>query len=57
MNPISFRLLVTACEKGNAKSTAEEWQAKLLDWKIPTVEEALTVPLYRSQQIAVATRK
>jgi tetratricopeptide (TPR) repeat protein len=57
MNPVSIRLLITADQKANVKAAAEEWRAKLLDWKIPTVEEALTVPLYRSQQSAVATRK
>jgi hypothetical protein len=29
---------------------------KLLDWKIPTVEEALTVPLFRTQQ-GIAAKK
>lgn len=57
MNPVSIRLLITAYQKANAKVPAEEWRAKLLDWKIPTVEEALTVSLYRSQQSAVATKK
>jgi tetratricopeptide (TPR) repeat protein len=57
MNPVSIRLLVTADQKANAKAPAEEWRAKLLDWKIPTVEEALTVPLYKTQQSAVAQKK
>jgi len=57
MNPVSIRLLVTADQKANAKAPAEEWHAKLLDWKIPTVEEALVVPLYKTQQSAIAQKK
>ena len=57
MNPVSIRLLITAEQKANAKAAAEEWRVKLLDWKIPTVEEALTVPLYRAQESAVAQKK
>ena len=57
MNPVSIRLLITADQKANAKASAEEWRVKLLDWKIPTFEEALTVPLYRTQQSAVAQKK
>lgn len=57
MNPVSIRLLVTADEKANAKAAAEEWRVKLLDWKIPTVEEAFVVPLYRAQQSALAQKK
>ena len=57
MNPVSIRLLVTADQKANAKAAAEEWRVKLLDWKIPTVEEALVVSLYRAQQTAVAQKK
>jgi len=57
MNPVSIRLLITADQKANAKVLAEEWRVKLLDWKIPTVEEALVVPAYKTQQAAVAARK
>ncbi|MBZ5491375.1 MAG: tetratricopeptide repeat protein [Acidobacteriia bacterium] len=57
MNPVSIRLLITADRKANAKAAAEEWRMKLLDWKIPTVEEALVVPAYRAQQEAVAAKK
>jgi len=57
MNPVSIRLLITAEQKANAKAAAEEWRVKLLDWKIPTVEEALTVPLYRAQESTVAQKK
>jgi tetratricopeptide (TPR) repeat protein len=57
MNPVSIRLLITADQKANAKAAAEEWRAKLLDWKIPTVEEALVVMPYRAQQTALAQKK
>jgi hypothetical protein len=57
MNPVSIRLLITAEQKASAKTAAEEWRAKLLDWKIPTVEEALVVTAYRAQQAAVAAKK
>jgi hypothetical protein len=57
MNPVSIRLLITADQKANAKAAAEEWRVKLLDWKIPTVEEALTVFPYRAQESAVAQKK
>jgi tetratricopeptide (TPR) repeat protein len=57
MNPVSIRLLITADQKANAKASAEEWRVKLLDWKIPTVEEALTVSLYRAQESAIAQKK
>lgn len=57
MNPVSIRLLITAEQKANAKAAAEEWRVKLLDWKIPTVEEALTVPLYRGHESAIAQKK
>ena len=57
MNPMSMKLLVTAYEKSHAKAPAEEWRKRLLDWKIPTVEEALTVPLYRAQESALAQKK
>lgn len=57
MNPVSIRLLIAADRKANAKAAAEEWQVKLLDWKIPTVEEALVVFPYRAQEQAVAAKK
>ena len=57
MNPLSIRLLVTASEKAGAKAQAEEWRKRLLDWKIPTVEEALTVFAFRAQQNVVAAKK
>jgi tetratricopeptide (TPR) repeat protein len=56
-NPISMKLLVAAYQKSSAKAPAEEWRKRLLDWKIPTVEEALVVFAYRAQQEAVAAKK
>jgi tetratricopeptide (TPR) repeat protein len=57
VNPMSLQLLVTACQKAGAKADAEQWRKRLLDWKIPTVEEALTVFAFRAQQGVVAARK
>ncbi len=57
VNPMSMKLLVTAYEKAHANSQAEEWRKRLLDWKIPTVEEALVVFAYRAQQHPVAAKK
>jgi len=57
VNPVSIKLLVIAYQKSGAKTPAEEWRKRLLDWKIPTVEEALVVPAYKSQQEAIAAKK
>ncbi|HMC32628.1 MAG TPA: tetratricopeptide repeat protein [Candidatus Angelobacter sp.] len=57
VNPMSMKLLVTAYQKSGAKAPAEEWRKRLLDWKIPTVEEALVVPAYKAQQAAIAAKK
>jgi tetratricopeptide (TPR) repeat protein len=57
MNPMSMKLLVVAYQKSGARAPAEEWRKRLLDWKIPTVEEALVVPAYRNEQAAVAAKK
>src|ERR1051326_2011891 len=57
VNPMSMKLLVTAYQKSGANSQAEEWRKRLLDWKIPTVEEALVVFAYRAQQHPVAAKK
>src|SRR6476661_5900023 len=57
MNPVSIRLLIIADQKANARASAEEWRVKLLDWKIPTVEEALTVFAFRAQEGVVAAKK
>lgn len=57
VNPMSLKLLVIAYQKAGAKASAEEWRKRLLDWKIPTVEEALIVPAYRVQQGPVIAKK
>jgi len=50
MNPLSIRQLVTAYRKTRATAQAEALRKRLLDWKIPTVEEALAVPAFRAQE-------
>jgi Flp pilus assembly protein TadD len=50
MNPLSIRLLVTAYRKTHATAQAEALRKRLLDWKIPTIEEALAVPAFRAQE-------
>jgi len=57
MNPVSIRLLITAYQKTGDTGHAEEERKRLLEWKIPTVEEALTVFPYRAQQTALAQKK
>lgn len=57
VNPISMKLLVVAYQKSKAGGPAEEWRKRLLDWKIPTVEEALVVFAYRNEWAAVAAKK
>jgi tetratricopeptide (TPR) repeat protein len=57
INPMSMKLLVTAYQKSGAKDKAEECRKRLLDFKIPMVEEALTVFAYRAQQQGVVAAK
>jgi len=57
VNPVSMKLLVVAYQKSKASGPAEQWRKRLLDWKIPTVEEALVVFAYRNEQAAVAAKK
>lgn len=57
INPISMKLLVTAYQKAGDKAKAAECRKRLLDFKIPMVEEALTVFAYRSQQQGVVAKK
>jgi hypothetical protein len=56
INPMSMKLLVTAYQKSGAKDKAEECRKRLLDFKIPMVEEALTVFAFRAQQGVVAAK-
>ena len=57
VNPISIKLLITAYQKAGDAGRAEEWRKWLIDWRIPTVEEALTVFPYRAQQDVMAVKK
>jgi tetratricopeptide (TPR) repeat protein len=57
VNPMSIKLLVTAYQKSGAKASADEQRKRLLDWRIPMVEEALTVFAYRAQQQGVVAAK
>jgi tetratricopeptide (TPR) repeat protein len=56
VNPISIKLLVLAYQKDGDKAKADEWRKRLIDWKIPMVEEALTVFAFRAQQGVVAKK-
>jgi hypothetical protein len=49
-----MRVLVQAYRKTKATANATGLTKKLLDWKIPTIEEALAVPAFRAQESAVA---
>jgi hypothetical protein len=57
MNPVSIRLLITAYQKAGDTDHADEQRKRLLDWKIPMVEEALTVFPYRAQQGVIVVKK
>ena len=56
-NPMSLKLLVTACEKSKAKARATALRQKLIAWKIPGIEEALVVPGVRAQKTPVLSKK
>jgi tetratricopeptide (TPR) repeat protein len=56
-NPISIKLLVTAYRKTGFAADARALSKKLMDWKIPTIEETLAVPAFRAQEAAVASKK
>jgi tetratricopeptide (TPR) repeat protein len=55
-NPVSMQLLVNAYEKNGNAQQAAALRKKLAEWRIPSVEEALVVPSFRSQS-AVAMSK
>jgi tetratricopeptide (TPR) repeat protein len=57
VNPMSIKLLVTAYQKAGNKAQADQWRKRLIDWKIPMVEEALTVFAFRAQQQGVVAAK
>jgi hypothetical protein len=50
INPLSLRLLVVAYRKTKAPANAGVTTNKLLEWGIPTIEEALVVPSFRAQE-------
>jgi tetratricopeptide (TPR) repeat protein len=56
INPLSMRLLVVAYRKTKATAKATVMTKKLLDWRIPTIEEALVVPAFRAQEAAVTAK-
>jgi tetratricopeptide (TPR) repeat protein len=56
INPLSMRLLVQAYRKTKATTNAAVLTKKLLDWKIPTIEEALAVPAFRVQESTVTAK-
>jgi tetratricopeptide (TPR) repeat protein len=56
-NPMSMKLLVTAYRKTGFTADAKALSKKLMEWKIPTTEEALAVPEFHSQEAAVASKK
>jgi tetratricopeptide (TPR) repeat protein len=56
-NPISMKLLVTAYRKGGFSADAKALSKKLMNWKIPAIEEALTVTEFQSHEAALALKK
>ncbi|HEV2988020.1 MAG TPA: tetratricopeptide repeat protein [Candidatus Angelobacter sp.] len=56
-NPISMKLLVSAYRKNGFSADAKALSKKLVNWKIPAIEEALAVPEFRSQEAALALKK
>jgi tetratricopeptide (TPR) repeat protein len=56
INPLSMRLLVVAYRRTNATVNAAAMTKKLLEWRIPTIEEALVVPAFRAQEAAVTAK-
>jgi tetratricopeptide (TPR) repeat protein len=57
INPLSMKLLVQAYRKTKATNNAAALSKKLLDWRIPTIEEALAVPAFRAQESPVTAKK
>jgi tetratricopeptide (TPR) repeat protein len=56
-NPVSMQLLVTAYEKSGNAQQAAALRKKLAEWRIPSVEEALVVPSFRSQSAVAMSKK
>ncbi|HYL11274.1 MAG TPA: tetratricopeptide repeat protein [Candidatus Acidoferrales bacterium] len=53
-NPLSMKLLVAAYRKTGAAEQAEAMSKKLLNWKIPGIEEALAVSAFRTEEAVSA---
>jgi hypothetical protein len=56
INPLSMKLLVTAYRKTKATANATTLSKKLIDWRIPTIEEALAVAAFRAQENVVTAQ-
>jgi tetratricopeptide (TPR) repeat protein len=56
MNPVSMRLLVIAYRKTRATAEAAALTHKLIEWRIPTIEEALVVPAFRAEEVVTAKK-
>jgi tetratricopeptide (TPR) repeat protein len=56
MNPLSMRLLVAAYRKTKAVAEAGSLSHKLVEWRIPTIEEALVVSVFRTEEATVAKK-
>src|SRR5262249_2722320 len=56
INPLSMKLLVTAYRKTKATPNTATLSKRLIDWRIPTIEEALAVPAFRVQENVVTAK-
>ena len=56
INPLSMKLLVAAYRKTRSNSEAATTAHRLLNWKIPSMEEALAVPAFRAEETAVTAK-
>lgn len=56
INPLSMKLLVTAYRKTKATANAATLSKRLIDWRIPTIEEALAVSAFRAQENVVTAQ-
>jgi hypothetical protein len=57
INPMSMKLLVKAYRKTKATANDALLTKRLIDWKIPTIKEALAVPAFRVQDGLVTRKK
>lgn len=54
-NPLSMRLMVVSYRKMGAREVAEELSRTLANWNEPTLEQALVVPEFRTQEATTAS--